>query len=185
MTSPQNESAGSTGLGQSTSELGQQAKETAGRIADQQISKQKEQATGVLEQVAGALRMTGEHLRASQQERIARFAEGAAEQVRGFSDSIRGAEPRELLRRAEDLARREPALFLGGAFALGLIGARFLKSSDRPRDDARRMPSLPPIDRGTSQPYTPSRVGTVAGGGIDDDEDLRAPGEDGGLVREH
>ena len=184
MTSPQNESAGSTALGQSTSELGQQAKETAGRIADEQISKQKEQATGALEQIAGAFRMTGEHLRASRQDRIARFAEGAAEQVRDFSESIRGAEPRELLRRAENLARREPALFLGGAFALGLIGARFLKSSDRPRDDARRMPRVPPLDRGTAQPYTPSRVGTSAGGGIDEDEDLRTPGE-GGLVREH
>ena len=30
---------------------------------------------------------------------------------------------------AQRLARRQPALFVGGAFALGLLGARFLKSS--------------------------------------------------------
>jgi hypothetical protein len=29
----------------------------------------------------------------------------------------------------EDFARRNPAVFLGGAFALGLVGARFIKSS--------------------------------------------------------
>ena len=46
MTSPQNESAGSSQLGRSASDLGQQAKETAGRIADQQISEKKESATG-------------------------------------------------------------------------------------------------------------------------------------------
>jgi hypothetical protein len=30
----------------------------------------------------------------------------------------------------ENLARRQPALVFAGAFALGLVGARFLKSSD-------------------------------------------------------
>jgi hypothetical protein len=31
----------------------------------------------------------------------------------------------------ENLARRQPALMIGGALVLGLIGARFLKSSER------------------------------------------------------
>jgi hypothetical protein len=31
----------------------------------------------------------------------------------------------------ENLARRQPALMIGGALLLGLIGARFLKSSER------------------------------------------------------
>jgi hypothetical protein len=33
----------------------------------------------------------------------------------------------------EALARRQPAIVLGGALVLGLIGARFLKSSQRDR----------------------------------------------------
>jgi hypothetical protein len=178
MTSPQNESAGSSQLGRSASDLGQQAKETAGRIADEQISKQRESATGVLEQVAGALQMTGEHLRSSQQERIARFAQQASDQVRQFSESIHGAQPRDVIRRVEDLARREPALFLGGAFVLGLLGARFLKSSERPRDPFER--------RAADEPYVPGRVGAGSSGGIDQDEDLRGPGDEvGGTVREH
>lgn len=35
----------------------------------------------------------------------------------------------DLAREAQDLARRRPVLFIGSAFALGLLGARFLKSS--------------------------------------------------------
>jgi hypothetical protein len=31
----------------------------------------------------------------------------------------------------EDFARREPAVFIGGAIAIGLVAARFLKSSRR------------------------------------------------------
>jgi len=185
MTSPQNESAGSSQLGRSASDLGQQAKETAGRIADQQISEKKESATGVLEQVAGALQMTGAHLRDSQQEKIARFAQQASDQVRQLSESIRGAQPRDVLRRVEDLARQEPALFLGGAFVLGLVGARFLKSSERP-GQTRGSPGLPRIERpGTDTPYVPARVGAGSTGGIED-EDLRGPGDElGGSVREH
>jgi hypothetical protein len=37
----------------------------------------------------------------------------------------------DLLREAEEFARRDPALFLGVAFTLGVLGARFLKSSGR------------------------------------------------------
>ena len=183
MTSPQNESASSSQLGRSASDLGQQTKETAGRIADQQISKQKETASGVLEQVAGALQMTGEHLRTSEQERVARFAQQAADRVRQLSESIRGAEPRELLRRAEEVARREPALFLGGAFVLGLLGARFLKSSERSGTRGRQVPR---IERAGEDPYGVGPVGASSGVGLDEDEARPAPGEDmGPASREH
>ena len=33
----------------------------------------------------------------------------------------------------ESLARRQPAIAIGGALVLGLIGARFLRSSERRR----------------------------------------------------
>jgi hypothetical protein len=186
MPSPQNDaaSAGSSQLGRSASDLGEQVQETAGRIADSQISKQKENATGVLEQVAEAIQRTGEQLRGGPQERISRYALQAADKVRQFSGSIRGADPRDVLRRAEDLARREPALFLGGAFALGLIGARFLKSSDRASSHAHSPRSFPPLDQSrAAEGYGAERVGAGTSGeggagtsgdlGLDEDEDLR------------
>ena len=174
MTSPQNDApAGSSQLGRSASQLGEKVQETAGQMADSQLSKQKEAATGTLQQLADALRMTGDHLRASQQERFAGYAQKASDYVRDFSESIRGAQPRDVLQRVEDVARREPALFLGGAFVLGLIGARFLKSSERSPNTGRDRPRLPPLDRPEPvEPYSSSRVGAGSSGGREEDEEL-------------
>jgi hypothetical protein len=35
----------------------------------------------------------------------------------------------ELLRSAQNFSRRRPAMFIGSAFAIGLVGARFMRSS--------------------------------------------------------
>jgi len=41
----------------------------------------------------------------------------------------------QMLRDARNLARRQPALFIGGSFAVGLLAARFVKSSPRDGND--------------------------------------------------
>jgi hypothetical protein len=48
----------------------------------------------------------------------------------------------QLVGQLQHLARREPALFVGGAFALGLIGARFFKSSTRSSSTGSWDPSV-------------------------------------------
>jgi hypothetical protein len=53
--------------------------------------------------------------------------------VERWADYVQNTDAREMANRVESFARREPGLFLGGAFALGLVGARFLKSSRRER----------------------------------------------------
>jgi hypothetical protein len=100
-------------------------------IAETQISIQKEKASGGLGQLVQALRKSEEHLRGQQQEQIAGYVEKAANQLERISESIKTADLRQWVDQVEGLARREPAMFLGGAFALGLLGARFLKSSGR------------------------------------------------------
>lgn len=57
------------------------------------------------------------------------YIEGAADQVERASAYFEKKSLGEVARDVEDFARREPALFLGGAFALGLLGGRFLKAS--------------------------------------------------------
>lgn len=99
---------------------------------------QKEHVTNQLDHVARALRKTGNNLREEEQKNVARYADDAAGQVERFSGYLRDRQPEDLLYETEQFARREPALFLGGAFALGLIGARFLKSSNPQRDVQRR-----------------------------------------------
>jgi len=55
--------------------------------------------------------------------------------VENWADYVQQTDVRQMADRVESFARREPAIFLGGAFALGLLGARFLKSSRRSDED--------------------------------------------------
>lgn len=103
-----------------------------GKVKEQatsQLSTQKNRATDGLGSVAQAVRQTTQHLRDNQNETVARYAEQAAEQIERFSERLRNKDVGELMNDAQQLARRQPALFVGGAFAIGLLGARFLKSS--------------------------------------------------------
>jgi hypothetical protein len=83
--------------------------------------------------IADALRRTSEHLRSEDQQRIAGLTETVARQVEQVADYLRSKDAVAMRRDLENLARRQPALVLGGALVLGLIGARFLKSSQRER----------------------------------------------------
>src|SRR5215217_3478282 len=60
--------------------------------------------------------------------------EKAAEQAERLSGYLSERDANELLREVEDFARNRPAVFLGGAFAIGIAAARFLKSSAGQRE---------------------------------------------------
>lgn len=94
-----------------------------------QLADQKDQVAGTIGDVAHAMRQTGHQLRQGNQDTVAQFMDQAANQLESFSDSLQHKSVEELVREAEGFARRQPALFLGGAFMLGLFAARFLKSS--------------------------------------------------------
>lgn len=81
--------------------------------------------------MADALRRTTEHLRSEDQERIAALTDTVARQVEQIADYLRNKDSRAIREDLENLARRQPALVIGGALVLGLVGARFLKSSER------------------------------------------------------
>lgn len=113
-----------------------QAKEKAGEVKEQakdqarsQAEQQKSRAEERLGGVAQALHKTSDNLREQDEDAVARYVDNAAGRVEGIAGYLRERSPEELLHDAEDFARRDPALFLGGAFTLGLLGARFLKSS--------------------------------------------------------
>ena len=79
--------------------------------------------------VANALRKTGEQLRAEDNNAFTPYLDQAAQKVDSVSGYIRDRSFAELVSDTEQFARRDPALFLGGAMILGLLGGRFLKSS--------------------------------------------------------
>jgi len=106
-------------------------KEQVAAQATDKLSGQKEAATGSLNSVAHAFRQTSEQLRDNDQVGIADYVERAAGQVEHFAGYLSKRDIRGLAQDTEQFARREPALFLGGAFTLGLFAARFLKSSSQ------------------------------------------------------
>ncbi len=97
--------------------------------ANSQLNTQKNKATDGLGSVAHAVRETTQRLRDDNHDTVARYAEQAAEQIERLSQGLKNKDVGELMNDAQRLARRQPALFVGGAFTLGLLGARFLKSS--------------------------------------------------------
>lgn len=112
-----------------TQEKAGQAVDMAKEQATSQLASQKDRAVDSLGSVAQAFRQTSQHLRQSDQHGIAQYADKAADRVEQFTGQLRGKDVQEIVRDVERYARRQPALFLGGAFVLGLLGARFLKST--------------------------------------------------------
>lgn len=99
--------------------------------ATAQLDAQKGRATEGLDAIAHAVRHTTQQLRDEQQGTLADYIEKVADQLERVSGGIRDKNVNELMRDAQQLARRQPAVFIGASFAAGLLLARFLKSSRR------------------------------------------------------
>jgi hypothetical protein len=103
--------------------------------ANERLSSQKDHALEGLGGVTQAVRTTTQSLREQQHDTIARYVEQAADQVDRLADTLRNKDVAELIADAQRLARRQPAVFVGSAFAVGLLAARFLKSSSPGSED--------------------------------------------------
>lgn len=102
--------------------------------ASSQISQQKDRATDGLTSLARAVRQSTQSLRDNQQGTVAQYVERAADRIEQLSTRLRERDLKELARDAEQFARRQPAVFIGAAFAAGVLAARFLKSSSNGDD---------------------------------------------------
>jgi len=148
----------------------QHAKETTSNVVDQvqqqagsRLDRRKDEAASELEKVAGAVRQLGQGLGDQQQGPLVQYAaeygRKAADGLERFTNYLRQTDTREIVHEVENFARRRPAILLGGAFLLGLAGARFLKSSvpaATSRHDTDFGRALPP------PPHQPSHVQTTS-----------------------
>lgn len=92
------------------------------------VDEQKNRAADGLGGIANAIRNASNELR-TENETIAGYVDQASDQLRRFADQIREKGVADMLDDVHAFARRRPALFIGGAFLVGLGIARFLKSS--------------------------------------------------------
>ncbi|MCA1668499.1 MAG: hypothetical protein LC793_14125 [Thermomicrobia bacterium] len=131
-----------TDMGAKAQDVVEQTQQKAGEVVGQakeqatsQLSSQKDRAVESLDTVAHAIRQTSQHLRESNQAPIAEYADKAAERMEQFTTQLRNKDVQTMMRDVERYARRQPAIVLGSAFVLGLLGARFLKSTAQREDD--------------------------------------------------
>ncbi|HEU5051096.1 MAG TPA: hypothetical protein VFU00_12270 [Gemmatimonadales bacterium] len=104
-----------------------QARDKAGSAIDER----KGELAGSMASVAGAVRASTDQLRDEGHDRIAGYVESLAQQFDRAAGYLRERDTRALRDDLEDIARRQPALVIGAAFAVGVLAARFFRSSDR------------------------------------------------------
>jgi hypothetical protein len=116
-------------------EAGQEAGESLGHVAQragdmgfQQADQAKQQAAQGLNQLASTVRRVSTDMQ-TDQPMIANVANTAADQTERIASFLRDTDAREIVRTVEDVARRQPLLFVGGGFLLGLAASRFLKAA--------------------------------------------------------
>jgi hypothetical protein len=146
-------SSASTGMGGSaaspsiqemktnTASILEQTKSTASEVYDtvseKAVSALDEKKSGLsdgLTSVADTVRRFSGTLNESQtndrvSEIASKYSETAAQKLESAARYLETTDWRELASDVEVQARRNPALFLGSAFVLGVLAARFLKSS--------------------------------------------------------
>lgn len=117
-------------------EMAEKVSEDAKSLIDQAsnqakstVLEQKDQAAGQLHGLAQVLRQTSNQLRQQEQVAFAGYSRQVADQVERVSGYLQDRDVDQLIGDTKDFARRQPELFIGGAFMLGLLAARFMKSS--------------------------------------------------------
>ncbi|HEY8259338.1 MAG TPA: hypothetical protein VIG08_16895 [Gemmatimonadales bacterium] len=93
------------------------------------LTDSRRQAADQIAGVASALKRTSEHLRSDNRGSIASLTESLSQHADQASSYIRDSNLAKMRQDAEQLARRRPGAVLGATFAVGLLLARFLRSS--------------------------------------------------------
>jgi len=112
-----------------------QAYGTATKRATEALDDRKTVVAEGLGTVADTIKQVGENLNAGDEpnkiaETAAQYTDSLARQIENLSGYFERKDVREMVRDVETFARRYPAYFIGGAFALGFLASRFLKSAN-------------------------------------------------------
>jgi hypothetical protein len=118
-------------------EMGREMADRAGEAARSRADEEKDRVAGGMRAVAHALRAGSDELPADKRA-YRRFMEGVADRVSDASRYLDERDVNALSRDVRRVARDHTTAFLGGAFMLGMMGARFLKSSPDEAREGRR-----------------------------------------------
>ena len=107
------------------------ASDTAARLRDA-VEEQKAAGAERAKGIAGAINRAADELDDEIPE-AAHYVRRAAEELEHLSDEVRERDAGELLRMAQDFARRQPTIVLGATALVGFAAVRFFMTSAQPR----------------------------------------------------
>ncbi|HEX2142375.1 MAG TPA: hypothetical protein VHK28_08925 [Candidatus Limnocylindria bacterium] len=147
-------------------EAGQKAGKAASDVVDsakstatERANMQKERVASGIQQVAEAIHRVSGELRVDQPA-VASVADTAAQQAERIGSFLRESDVNQLVRNTEDFARRQPLIFYGGAFAIGLLASRFLKAGASQQNGGRSWQATGPGRTGST--YSGYQTGLAA-----------------------
>jgi ElaB/YqjD/DUF883 family membrane-anchored ribosome-binding protein len=140
---------------QQTVELKERGKGKLGETLDQRTNQAGVQAR----KMAQALRRSSGELRSEGEgEQVAGFAESAADRVDQLGEYLERTSGDQLMRDAEDFARRRPWMIAGIGLLAGLAASRFLKASSERRYGSMQTSNYPsPYGYGALPPASGGR----------------------------
>jgi hypothetical protein len=106
---------------------------------------QREELAEEVSDVADAIHQAGDHFKGNQ-DWIARIVEAGAEELGTLAATLRTNDLEGLMGKLQDLARRQPAIFVGAAMAAGFAAVRIGKVAAASASQAD-LPSTPEVLR--------------------------------------
>jgi cell division septum initiation protein DivIVA len=118
----------------------QQAQESAGQVVSQvrdqivsRLQEQKDSTSQGLGLVGQSLRQTSGQLHQQGQHLLGGYAETVAEQAERLVGYLNERDVARIGQEVAEFGRSRPEVFLGAAFVVGLLSARFFKSTSQPQ----------------------------------------------------
>jgi hypothetical protein len=131
------------------------------RRGEQQLDSQKQAAADQAKSLAGVVERAAEDLREQNQQSLAEYAGQLAGSMKSFADSLKSRSTDELIRDTQELARKNPTLFVLGSVAVGVALSRFFKASIDREGQQRNLHPPAAYDR---QPATFQSVPSIGSG---------------------
>lgn len=125
----------------------------AQRRTASQLDRGKQRAAATLGSVASSLLNSGSQLRDDAEEIAGEYVERAARGVERAARYVEDADLRQMIDDVEALGRKRPAVFVGTAFAIGLVLGRLMRSSREVESNTRGNDAWRTAASGVAEDY--------------------------------
>ena len=132
-----------------------QAADEAQRTANAYAEQGRAAAAGGISDFASAIRRASDELGQRDQDLAARLVSQAASSLEDIANTVSHTSVDDVMHSMKGFARRNPAVFVGGAVLAGLAVGRFLRASNE-RQPTRALPAQAPQQTAYRAPAAPT-----------------------------